>query len=123
VAGAWATLQFLGVDGYKRIAGELMAFIDAYKDGIRDIAGLHVLGAPDLSIVAYGSNEVDIFRVAEVMAEKGWLPGLVQRPRGIHRMMSMLHAPVLDAYLEDVRAAMGVVRQAGAGVASIEARY
>jgi hypothetical protein len=45
------------------------------------------------------------------MSEKGWLPGLVQQPKAIHRMMSLVHAPVNDEYLSDLRAAVGVVRQ------------
>ncbi len=122
-AGAWAVLNHLGVEGFKRIATNLMGFIDAYQDGIRATPGLHIIGAPDLSIVAYGSNEFDIFRVAEVMSAKGWLPGLVQRPRGIHRMMSMFHAPVLDQYLDDMRAAIGVVRQEAPTEAKIKANY
>ena len=116
-------MQFLGVDGYKRIAAELMGFVDAYLAGIRATAGLKVHGAPDLSIVAYGSDEFDIFRVAELMHAKGWLPGLVQRPKGIHRMMSMLHAPVLDEYLDDMRAAVGVVRQVGGAESTLKAVY
>ena len=122
-AGAWAVLNHLGVDGFKRIATNLMRFIDAYKDGIRATPGLHIHGAPDLSIVAYGSDEFDIFRVAVVMGAKGWLPGLVQRPKGIHRMMSMFHAPVLDQYLDDMRAAIGVVRQEAPTEAKIKANY
>ncbi len=123
VAGAWATLQYLGVDGYKRIATELMAFVDAYIAGIEATPGLHIHGAPDLSIVAYGSDSFDIFRVAELMQAKGWLPGLTQKPKGIHRMMSLLHAPVLEPYLDDMRAAVGVVRQAGPGESALKANY
>ena len=123
VAGAWATFQFLGLEGYKQIARDLMGFVDAYKAGIRDIPGLAILGDPHLSIVAYGSDSVDIFRVAEVMARKGWLPGLVQKPKAIHRMMSMLHAPSLDEYLADARAAVGVVHQSAGGEAGIKATY
>lgn len=123
VAGAWATLQFLGVDGYKQVAARLMDFVDAYQAGIRATPDLKVLGAPDLSIVAFGSDAFDVFRIAEVMSEKGWLSGLVQKPKGIHRMMSMFHEPVLDAYLDDLRAAIGVVRQAPPSQSSIRASY
>jgi sphinganine-1-phosphate aldolase len=123
VAGAWATLQYLGRDGYKQTAAALMAFVDAYKSGIRATDGLKVLGEPDLSIVAFGSDAFDIFRVAEVMGEKGWLSGLTQKPKGIHRMMSMLHEPVLDEYLDDLRAAIGVVRQAPQAGTAIRATY
>ena len=124
VAAAWATFNFLGSEGYRRIARDLMAFVDAYKAGVSEIPGLQILGKPDLSIVAYGSDELDIFRVAEIMGEKGWLPGLVQKPKAIHRMMSMLHAPSLQEYLSDLRAAVGVVRQAGSQqAATIKATY
>ncbi len=122
VAGAWATLNFLGVDGYKAIATELMGFIDAYKAAVCEVGGLHILGAPDLAIVTYGSTEFDVFRVAELMSGKGWLPGLTQKPRGIHRMMSMVHARAFEPYMDDLRAAVGVVRQSGEA-ATIKATY
>lgn len=123
VAGAWATLQYLGLDGYKRIATALMDFVDAYQDGIRATAGLKILGQPDLSIVSFGADEFDVFRVAELMGDKGWLSGLTQKPKGIHRMMSMLHEPVLNEYLDDLRGAVGVVRQAPPAQPAIRATY
>ena len=123
VAGAWATFQFLGVEGYKKIAHDLMSFIDAYKSGIEDIPGLKILGDPHLSIVAFGSDEVDEFSVAELMSKKGWLPGLVQKPKGIHRMMSMIHQPSLDEYLSEVRAAVGIVRQSQPKASTLKATY
>jgi sphinganine-1-phosphate aldolase len=123
VAAAWAVFNHLGVEGYKGIARDLMSMVDAYKAGIDDIAGLAVLGKPELSIAAFGSEDVDVFQVAEVMAKKGWLPGLVHKPKAIHRMMSMLHAPSLDEYLTDLRTAVAVVRQSRPAQAGIKATY
>lgn len=123
VAAAWATFQFLGIEGYRKIAADLMSLIDSYRAGIRDIPGLKIHGDPHLSIVAFGSDEFDIFQVAEIMSAKGWLPGLTQKPRGIHRMMSMIHAPSLDEYLAEVRAAVGIVRQGGSARSTLEAKY
>lgn len=45
------------------------------------------------------------------------------QPKAIQRMMSMLNAPNLDAYLADVRAAVGVGRQDGGGGSTIKAAY
>lgn len=123
VAAAWALFHHLGIDGYKQIAHDLMTFIDTYKAEINAIDGVQVLGHPHLSIVAYTSDEVDVFRVGELMAEKGWLPGLVRQPKAIHRMMSMLHAPSMDEYLTDLRAALSAARQSGAQAAQIKATY
>lgn len=123
VAGAWATFQYLGVAGYQKIARDLMSYVDAYQAGIAEIPGLRVLGAPHLSVVAFGSDEVDVFRVAEKMQPQGWLPGLLQKPRGIHRMMSQVHAPSLHEYLHDLRAAMAQVRAESPQQSTLRATY
>lgn len=109
VAGAWATMQFLGQDGYCAIAQDLMGFVDRYKSEIASIPGLAVVGEPHLSIIAYRSDAFDIFAVAERMQQRGWVPGLVQRPKAIHRMMSMLHASSIEDYLSDLRASISEV--------------
>lgn len=123
VAGAWAVFNHLGIDGYKRIATELMTFIDDFKARVLEIPGMRIIGDPDLSIVAYTSDEVDIFRVAELMSAKGYLPGLLQKPRALHRMMSLVHAPVADAYLEELRIAIDTLRAAPDEKATIKATY
>lgn len=123
VAGAWAVMQALGRDGYCAIARDLMEFIDAYRRRISGITGLAVLGDPDLSIVAFGSEDVDIFAVAERMQERGWVPGLLQKPKAIHRMMSMLHAPAIEAYVCDLEAAVAHVREAGRTAPRLQATY
>ena len=107
VAAAWAMIHFLGAEGYRAIASELMASIDAYVDGIHSIDGLRVVGKPDLAVVAFTSDQVDMMRVAGKMSGKGWLPGLIRKPTGIHRMMSMLHAGSNDQFLADLREVVG----------------
>jgi glutamate/tyrosine decarboxylase-like PLP-dependent enzyme len=123
VAAAWATFEFLGVEGYKQIARHLLSFVDTYRQRIEAIDGLKVIGDPHLSIVAYGSEDFDVFRVAEIMQAKGWLPGLVQKPKGIHRMMSMVHAVSIDDYIGDVQAAVKTVRAESGSNAKLKATY
>ena len=122
VAGAWATFQHLGVDGYRKAATDLLGFVDSYIAGMKEL-GFELVGRPDLSIVAFASSDVDVFRVAEVMKARGWLPGLLQRPKAIHRMMSMLHAASLDVFLKDARDAIAAVRETPAADAKINATY
>jgi sphinganine-1-phosphate aldolase len=123
VAAAWAMFQHLGRPGYREIATKLMTMVERYKEGVERVPGLKVCGKPHLSIVAFGAETVDVFRVSEVMAAKGWVPGLVQKPRAIHRMMSLIHADSMDEYLDDLRAAVGVVRQEVGSTAKIQATY
>ena len=50
-------------------------------------------------------------------------PTDLQKPKGIHRMMSMVHAVSLDEYLAEVRAAVAQVRSEGAGTSKLLATY
>jgi len=100
-----------------------MAMVDRYRAGIAAIDGLHVHGDPHLSVVAFGASGYDVFRVAEEMEKRGWVPGLTQRPRGIHRMMSLLHEPAMQGYLADLAACAATVRDAGGPASSRTATY
>ncbi|MEO8921711.1 MAG: aminotransferase class V-fold PLP-dependent enzyme [Caldimonas sp.] len=123
VAGAWAVFNYLGIEGYKRIATELMGFIDKFKEGVQKIPSMRIVGNPDLSIVAYTSDEIDVFRVAELMQAQGYLPGLLQRPKALHQMMSLVHARACGTYLKNLQAAVDVVREAPRDKAVIDATY
>ena len=109
VAAAWAMINFLGAEGYRAIAAELMASIDAYKDGLTSIDGVRIVGRPDLAVVAFSADQVDMMRVAGKLSGKGWLPGLIRKPMGIHRMMSMLHAASNPQFIADLRDALAAV--------------
>ena len=84
---------------------------------------MRVVGDPDLSILCFTSNEFDMLRVSEVMATRGWLPGLVREPRAMHLMLSMLHAPARDDYLRDLRDAVAQVRQESGKTAKVDVTY
>ena len=106
VAAAWAVINFLGCEGYTAIAERLLAMTDAYVAGIHDIPGMAVFGRPDLSIIGFGAAGRDMGAVAAGMSERGWVPGMLRDPPGLHMMMSLLHEPARPRYLADLRAAL-----------------
>jgi sphinganine-1-phosphate aldolase len=122
VAGAWATLQGMGEQGYVTTARQIMVLAKAYRRGIEAI-GLTILGDPDLSILCFTSGEFDMLLVGEVMATRGWLPGLVREPHAMHLMLSMLHAAAIDDYLRDLGEAVEQVRGEGGKKAKIDVTY
>ncbi|MGH7122122.1 MAG: pyridoxal-dependent decarboxylase, partial [Acetobacteraceae bacterium] len=102
VAAAWAVLNSLGREGYRAIASRLLHMRDAYIEGIRSIDGLSVYGEPDLTILSFGSENVSIGAVADAMAARGWVPGMIREPPGMHLMLSLLHEGARDAFLADL---------------------
>jgi len=64
---------FLGQEGYQRIARQVAQATEKMIAGINALPDLHVLGRPDMCIFALESETINVFQLADVMKEKGWL--------------------------------------------------
>ena len=122
IAGAWAALHALGEAGYVDVARRIMALVAAYRRGIEAI-GLRVVADPELSILCFTSDDVDMLKVAERMGTRGWLPGVVREPRSMHLMLSLLHEPAMPDYLRDLRECVAQVRADPAQGAGVSVTY
>jgi glutamate/tyrosine decarboxylase-like PLP-dependent enzyme len=123
VAAAWAVMHFLGEAGYRRIAATVMEAKARLVEGLARIGGgLHVWGAPELWAVGFGSDAHDIFTVADRMTTRGWSVGRIREPRGIHLMVTPVHAPIIDEYLADLAHSVNEAR-AVAGPSPTRAVY
>ncbi len=71
---------------------------DAYVADLKQIPGMTIRGAPELANIAFGCDDIDMAKVASLMAERGWLPGQVRTPPSLHLMLSLHHAPARGAY-------------------------
>lgn len=106
IAAAWAVIRYLGIEGYQRIARTTMETRDRLAKGISEIDGLAVVGDPELAVLAYAVNGIDIDSLAEAMEDRGWFVTTASKPQGIHLgMLTPAHAPVADRYLADLRTA------------------
>jgi glutamate/tyrosine decarboxylase-like PLP-dependent enzyme len=113
IAAAWAVLRYLGVEGYTRLAKQMMSARERMLAGIRAIDGLHIVGEPDLTVFGYGSHTLDMFAVAEQMTQRGWFVSTMSEPPGIHMgMPTMAHVGIVDEYLADLEASVAAVKAA-----------
>lgn len=112
IAAAWASLMAMGEHGFVEQARGAMEAAKKLRDGIDAIDGLRVLGEPVATIVTYASNDkrIDIFAVADRLADRGWSIDRQQHPSCIHCTVTGHHLGVVDEYLRDVRDAVDYVR-------------
>ena len=112
-AAAWAAMQRLGVSGYRRLAEETMEAADALREGVEGIEELKLLGAPAGPILAIGAARkgFPVLAVADRMEARGWSIDRLQRPAGLHLMVTAQHRRVVEAYLGDLRRAVAEVRE------------
>jgi sphinganine-1-phosphate aldolase len=104
IAGAWAAINHLGVDGYLRLAEIVRDTSRRLQAGIEAIDGLRVTHPPDLSLFEFGSDTYDIGAIGDVMDDKGW--NLDRQQGGLHLMISPYHARIVDRFLEDLAEAV-----------------
>ena len=119
IAAAWAVMRYLGEEGYVRLAGEIRDATRKLCAGIEAIPELHVVGEPAASLVAFGSDRVDIGAVGDVMDDRGWCLDRQKDPDALHMMISPRHLQVADVFLADLREA---VERHGES-RGVEARY
>lgn len=112
IAAAWAAMNAQGIDGYCRNAEQIMDITRRLTDGINAIDGLTIMGQPSMSVFAFTatSRQVNIFAVGDLMEEKGWHIDRLQRPEGLHAMVTPAHAAVADTYLADLKEAVADVK-------------
>jgi sphinganine-1-phosphate aldolase len=112
IAAAWAALMAMGESGYLEHAKITMDTTRKLMAGIAAMPEYKILGAPHMSVFAYDAVDPDInvFAVADQMEKKGWHIDRLQRPVGLHAMVTSNHAKIADDYLADLREATDHVR-------------
>ena len=75
-----------------RLAKVIMDTALALRRGIDAIPGLQIIGDPDVSLMAFGSDELDIYAVGDALDQLDWHPDRQQAPPSLHLMVTPAHA-------------------------------
>lgn len=104
IALTWTTLLHFGRDEYVRRAREITQKTRLLADAVRKVPGLKLLGIPDVSVVAFGSDQFNIFAVADGLKECGWNLNNLQAPNGIHFCLTynQVKMDVINSFLSDL---------------------
>jgi len=113
VAAAWALMNFLGEEGYLHITETVMEATRKIQDGIREMPGIDILSDPEMSVFAIGSDGVDVYELADELAQRGWHFDRQHFPASLHVTVNYIHAAVADAFLADLAEAVAAVRRPG----------
>jgi sphinganine-1-phosphate aldolase len=113
MATAWATMHFLGIDGYCRLTRTTIDAARRIVAGIRSIEGLGILGEPEAQLFALTSTSgLDVFALGDALQRRGWYLDRQKPPDSLHATVSAGNAPVADDFLADLRACVAEVGDA-----------
>jgi sphinganine-1-phosphate aldolase len=102
IAAAWASIKSIGRNGYLEMAKATMDATNKIIDGIKQIPELQIIGKPDMSIVAFVSDKVDVFLLADELNKKGWHFERQQLPASLHFTVNYIHKDIAAVFLSDL---------------------
>src|SRR5690606_26238450 len=108
LGGAWATLQALGREGYVELGRATLEAANRLRAGLAGIGGLRVLGSPESTLVAFASDEVDVFVLADEARARGWF---LQPQLSYAGIPANLHITVTGVTLAGVDAMLKVIAE------------
>ena len=117
IAAAWATIRYLGEEGYLRLADQVRTASKAIRTGIGAIDGIHVTGDPVPGVFEIASDTLDMSAVGDVMDDRGW--HLDRQQGGLHAIISPSHTAIVDELLGDLADAVATHGESR----GVQARY
>ncbi|GAB5456424.1 MAG: aspartate aminotransferase family protein [Henriciella sp.] len=123
ISAAWAVMNHLGIEGYKRLQGEVCATRERVEEGVKRL-GFEILGNPMLGLIAFRHPKHHAFAIYGEIYRRGWFTSVTKEPPSLHLMLSPKHADFIDEYLADLEASVKAVAAAeDAEKLKVEARY
>src|SRR5665213_357378 len=135
IGAGWAVLQYLGNDGYLRLAGDTWRAAATIRDAIDRAPGLAVRGDPDATVFAFGGEladggapggpgGIDTFALGDHLADRGgWYFDRQSPPDSLHATVHAGHASVADDLAADITAVAAELASSGATAANRDTTY
>ena len=113
IAATWATMMYFGEEGYIEATRKIISTTQKIESGLRNIPGLFVMGKPELSVVAVGSKDFNIYRLSSEMKKKGWYLSDLQKPPGTHIAVTIPHTyeGVAERLVADARQCVEAIKK------------
>ncbi|XP_064630555.1 sphingosine-1-phosphate lyase-like isoform X2 [Lineus longissimus] len=111
VATCWATMMYIGESGYLEYTRRLIETARYIEKGLKEIKGLYIMGEPEVTVIAFASLDFNIFRLNDMMGERGWHLNPLQFPSGLHICVTLpiTEPGAADRFLSDVRECTAVI--------------
>ena len=101
----------MGEQGYLNATEAILGTADRIRKGIEEIPELTVFGNP-LWVIAFSSEEIDIYRLMDVMTEKSWNLSGLYKPSCVHICTTLRHTQpgVAERFIADLKEAVAQVK-------------
>lgn len=110
-AACWAALVSAGERGYMEATRRILETAAKLKAGIREIPEVALIGDP-LFVVAFQSQELDVYRIMDAMTQRGWNLNGLHKPAAVHLCVTLRQTQpgVAERFIADLKASAAAVK-------------
>lgn len=126
LAAAWAVLNYVGDDTYLSFAQKKLEATSRIRQGIEATDGLYILGDPEMTLLSFSSEEINIFHVIDEMRIRGWYiqPSFSFQgvPANIHLSINLSNAGREDGFIADLQTSVEAAGKLPSGALAAEVK-
>jgi len=119
LAAAWAVLRYVGDENYLSFAQKKMAATQRIRQGIEAAGDLYILGDPEMTLLSFSSDNVNIFHIIDEMRIRGWYIQPSFSFQGtcanIHLSINLSNAGREDAFVADLNKSVEAAKKLPSG--------
>ena len=90
IASTWASILYNGKELYTKYALEIREYLDLIKNKFRYNDDIKIVGNPNVSIIAFYSEKLNIYSIINEMKKKDGL-SIMQNPSAFHLCLTKNH--------------------------------
>ncbi len=112
-AACWASMMRMGRAGYVDATRKILATREKIQRAIDGIQGIAVMGQPPAMVVAWDSESLNVYKMADRMSKKGWSINSLQKPASVHICVTYPHTQngVADRFIADLTEVVVAMRR------------
>ncbi|MDP2859990.1 MAG: aminotransferase class V-fold PLP-dependent enzyme [Bacillota bacterium] len=110
-AVCWAAMVSIGEQGYLDNTRRILEAAAKIRNEVAGIPEFQLFG-DSLFVIAFGSRELDIYKIMDAMTERGWSLNGLHKPACLHLCTTLRHAEpgVAERLIEDLKASVVYVK-------------
>jgi sphinganine-1-phosphate aldolase len=103
LAWTWSMLNYQGYDKLQKQAISIKNNVKLIKDAFENDTDIYVFGDPDVCVVGFGSNTINIYEISQKLKELGWNLNELQNPPSFHLCVTNCHTTkIIKSFIENL---------------------
>jgi sphinganine-1-phosphate aldolase len=107
LAWTWSMLNYQGYNQLKAQANNIVEHIAKIKSSFANDSDIYIFGDPNVCVVGFGSNTINIYDLSEKMKHLGWNLNELQKPDSFHLCVTNCHTQdSIDTFIKDIKSSL-----------------